>query len=153
VNINLVTLILGSGALVTALYTLWNNVRTRRITDAKQAGEVQLDKATTDRIIAEATKIGAEERIARERWWAEQIEELRRDLAEERHHGQRWRERLIAFEDFFFSQHVPWDREIMEVARQHNWTVEPPPSLEAYVRTVSQIRDVTHKGEAPLQES
>lgn len=151
-NTNIVTLILGSGVLGTSIWALVNSIRTRKITDAKQVVGVELDKATTDRIAAEAAKIGAEERIARERWFNDQIAELRSDLSEERHAAQRWRERLIAFEDFFFSKHVPWDRDMMALARQHNWPIDPPPSLDEYVKTVGIIRDVTHKGDLPLRE-
>jgi hypothetical protein len=67
-----------------------------------------------------------------------EIVRLNKDTDLERYRAGRWRDRLMMLEEFFFNKHMPWDRRMVVVARQHEWDVEDPPSVLEYLQAVDE---------------
>lgn len=128
----LAKLVLGSGGLLTGIGLIWKiviDLLDRRRTITKQQGEIekqQVDVELTSEQInlikAEAHQAYSSERMDNEKWWADQIERLRRDLATE----ERARRRLTEWANL----HQIWDRRAWALALETDPKYPPPPTLD-----------------------
>ena len=119
-----VSLILGSGGFLGALFTLWTKIRDRRQDKEKKSGEIKLDKASYDEIASLAAKINSEERIETERWWKEQFDAVKVELEEARSEldeAKKWRRKTTRR----LKAHQVWDERV----HKQNPGVGPPPPL------------------------
>lgn len=123
------SLLLGGGGALTGFYAIYTQIRDRGRSVRKQESDLRLDEATERRIITEAAKIGSDERIEAERWWSQQIDDLRADLREEStlaRDARREVNRLVAWAD----SHQEWDRRAWRKAMETDPQFPPPPQLE-----------------------
>lgn len=118
----LVSLILGAGGLATAFYTLLTNIRDRKSTIAKQQSDLRLSKGTYEKIAADAAQINSDQRIETERWWKEQFDAVRVELAEE----QKTRRRLTKWA----VDHQEWDKRAWTLALLSDPDYPSPPTLD-----------------------
>lgn len=124
-----VSIVLGSGSLLTSLYAVWTQIRNRKLNDIKKEGEVELDSAAYGEIANRAAKINSEERIETERWWKEQFDAVKVELKETKDElsiERLWRRTVSRY----IRRHQPWDDRMVDIARQHNWPIESPPKLD-----------------------
>lgn len=133
-------LILAFGGFTTfsGIILAWRN---RKVGDMKAAAEVGLDEATAAKIVRDAAHSVEEDYLARLRDFRAEISRLNQEVSIERQRAVEWRERLTTFEDFFFTKHMPWDRRMCVLAREHDWAIDDPPSIIEYVREMQTRMD------------
>lgn len=113
-----VSLVLGSGMFVTATLSILSYARSGKKTDS----EIDLNKS--------------EEQINQERWWTDQINDLRLKLnaeylSSEKQNGmiRQLRKELNQVKDFFRDEHTPWDRSAQIEIERLGGHIGPPPAL------------------------
>lgn len=128
-NTTVLSLLLGSGAFLTAGFGIITQVRDRgrsvrkQETDIEQIqGSIKLDETTRQRLAAEAAQINSDERIATEKWWKEQFDAVKSELVTE----QGLRRRLSKWA----SEHQEWDKRAWKLALETDPNYPPPPELE-----------------------
>jgi superfamily I DNA and/or RNA helicase len=115
--------LLGAGGGLSVIFTVVDKWRNRKFTKLKEEGSVKLDEATYTEIASRAAKINTEDRIKIEKWWKEQFETVKRDLAEQ----QRWRRRAVRR----WQEHKQWDdKQALRIHELTGQPVDPAPSLD-----------------------
>lgn len=126
-------LVVGGLATLSGIILQWRN---RRLSDNKLNAEISLDKATESKIVRDAAHSVEQDYLNRIADFRLEITRLNQELNIERVRAAEWRDRLTMFEDFFFSKHMPWDRRMTIVAREHDWDIDDPPSVLSYLKDV-----------------
>lgn len=134
-------LVLLTGGLAT-LSGVVLNWRNRKTTDTQAQAKIGLDEATKSKIVQDAAHSVEQDYLNRLADFRLEISRLNQELTTERARSDEWRDRMMAIEDFFFTRHMPWDRRMCVVAREHDWVVEDPPSIMEYLK---EIRDRTQE--------
>lgn len=113
-----VSLVLGTGMFVTSGLSVMSYARSGKKTDS----EINLNKS--------------EEQINQERWWTDQINDLRAKLnaeylssEEQNRLIRQLRKELNQVKDFFRDQHTPWDRSAQVEIERLGGHIGPPPAL------------------------
>jgi len=103
-----VSILLGLGGALGALFTVWTQIRDRRQTKAKAVGQIKLDQASYNEIAARAASINSEDLRKVGEFWQGQFDavkeenkEIRKELDTER----RFRRRITKY----IRNHEPWD--------------------------------------------
>lgn len=133
-----IVLVFGATGTLSGVVLNWRN---RKVQDMKAAAEVGLDEATAAKIVREAAHTVEQDYLARLADFRAEISRLNQEVGLERQRAGEWRDRLTTFEDFFFTEHMPWDRRMCVVAREHNWDIDDPPSIVEYVRNMQRRMD------------
>lgn len=105
-----ISLVLGLGGALGALFTFWTKVRDRNQDKAKKTGEIRLDQASYDEIASKAAQINSQERIETERWWKEQFDAVKEDNKEIRTEldtEKKWRQKVTRR----LRDHQEWDHQ------------------------------------------
>lgn len=137
-------LVAGGLATLSGIILNWRN---RKLSDHKLNAEISLDKATESKIVRDAAHSVEQDYLNRIADFRLEIVRLNTELNIERVRAAEWRDRLTMFEDFFFSKHMPWDRRMTIVAREHDWVIEDPPSVLQYLKDVQERMDLTDDDE------
>lgn len=124
-----ISIFLGAGGAVGALFTVWTQIRDRKQDRAKKQGSILLDQASYDEIAARAASINSEDLRKVGEFWQQQFdavkqenEELRSEIDIER----RFRRRITRY----IRNHEPWD-ELAESRLAENQIEMPPrPTLD-----------------------
>lgn len=129
----LVAAVLGSGGLTTVLAALqgWRN---RKRDSRKAEAEIGIDEATKSKIVQDAAHSIETDYLQRLADFRVDIARLNRELDEERSRASEWRDRLVLWEDYFYTKHMPWDRHVTVLARSHEWQIDDPPSVLDYFK-------------------
>lgn len=146
----IVSLILGAGGALSGLYTLIEKVRNHETEKQKQEGDIQLTDEQSKKIAKDAASITIQDNIRLETWWKEQFDAVKDELRETKEElketkielkksrtdqdttqneldiQRRWHRTVSRY----IRRHQPWDDQVVEVARQHNWPIDPPPKLD-----------------------
>lgn len=115
-------LVLGGGGGIAGLFSLFSKVADRKQDKTQRDGVIQLDKATRERIAAEAAKINDDSRIRTETWWKEQFDAVKIELKAE----QDWRRGMTKR----LGPHLAWDERVAGKIRELGEEVGEPPSLD-----------------------
>lgn len=126
-------LLLGGLATLSGVILNWRN---RKLTDTKLTAQIGIDEATKSKIVQDAAHSVEQDYLNRLADFRVEISRLSQELNNERNRSSQWRDRMMAMEDFFFTRHMPWDRRMCVVAREHDWEVDDPPSIMEYLKEV-----------------
>ena len=126
-------LILGGAGTLSGILLNWRN---KRLSDRKAIAEIELDDATQAKLVRDAAHSVEQDYLNRLQEFRAEIARLNKELNHERDRAAEWRDRLLLFEDFFFTKHMPWDRRMTLVARSHDWEIEDPPSVLEYMKEI-----------------
>jgi hypothetical protein len=137
-------LLVGGLATLSGIVLNWRN---RKLSDTKLSSEISLDKATESKIVRDAAHSVEQDYLNRIADFRIDVDRLTRELNNERARADGWRDRLTMLEDFFFSKHMPWDRRMCLIAREHDWEIDDPPSVMDYLREVQ--RRIEAAGKIP----
>jgi hypothetical protein len=128
-----VSLLLGLGTFVSAGLSVFSYRQSRR----RSESEIALTDTEKNQLLQDINKSRTEERIAQERWWAEQLGIVRGELNAERQEKEKlrdennmlWREfdRVVAF---IRVEHKRWDDEAADKIRELGGEIENAPQLE-----------------------
>lgn len=103
-----VSIILGSGGLLGALFTVWTQLRDRKQTSRKMQGEIRLDAASYEEIATRAASINSEDLQKVGKFWQEQFDAVKDDnkeIREELDRQKRWRRKITTR----LRVHQDWD--------------------------------------------
>lgn len=131
--IEALVLLVGGLATLSGVVLNWRN---RKLSDTQTQSKIGLDEATKSKIVQDAAHSVEQDYLNRIADFRLEVSRLNQELNHERVRAGEWRDRLMMFEDFFFSKHMPWDRRMTLVAREHSWDVDDPPSVLDYLREV-----------------
>lgn len=130
-----ISLVLGLGGSLGTAFTVYTKIKDRGLEQEKRTGEVKLDKASYDKIAAEAARINSEKQIEQERWWKDQFEAVKvqnKEMRDELDEEGKFRRRITRY----IRNHEPWD-ELAEakLARANElhpgeFEMPPRPTLE-----------------------
>lgn len=137
-------LVIGGGGTAFGIYTQFHN---RHLTSDKLSSEISLDKATESKIVRDAAHSVEQDYLNRLTDFRVEIERLNKELNHERERAAESRDRLVLLEDFFFNKHMPWDRRMCVVAREHDWEIDDPPSVMNYLREMQEQLDSKQREE------
>lgn len=115
--------LLGAGGGLSVIFTAADRWRNRKFNKIKESSSIKIDEGTYAEIAARAARINSEDRIEIEKWWKEQFESVKGDLAEQ----QAWRRRATRR----WHEHKIWDD--AQAQRLHELSgeaIEPAPSLD-----------------------
>jgi hypothetical protein len=141
-------LVLLTGGLAT-LSGVILNWRNRRLSDTQTQVKIGLDEATKSKIVQDAAHSVEQDYLNRLADFRLEISRLNQELNYERDRAGGWRDRMVAIEDYFFTQHMPWDRRMCVVAREHDWVIEDPPSIMEYLKNFQKRINETGSSEFP----
>lgn len=112
----IVSLILGIPTFASLILAVVSFIRSGK----KEQSEVDLNKT--------------EEQIAQERWWTDQINDLRGKLEKEQEKSEKYeemargfRQELNAIKDFLRYEHYPWDKQAKAQIEELHGHIEDPP--------------------------
>jgi len=137
---------MGGLATLSGVILQWRN---RRLSDTASSAKIGVDEATQRKIVADAAHSVEQDYLQRMADFRIDIARLNKELDLERQRSREWRDRLTMWEDFFFTRHIPWDRKMTLVAREHDWTIEDPPSVLDYFKDVQDKIDAAHAHHDP----
>lgn len=131
--IEIAVLLVGGLATLSGVLLNWRN---RKLADTKVVSEISLDRATEAKIVRDAAHSVEQDYLNRITEFRTEIGRLNGELNNERERSDERQKRLVLLEEFFFTKHMPWDRHIILVAREHNWEVDDPPSVMEYLKEI-----------------
>ena len=141
------SLLLSISGVLAGLFAVYTQMRDRRRSIHRQQSEIdklektiELDETTRQRLSAEAAQIGAEQRIATERWWKEQFDAVKDELVEEQkirrkeQASRRAEQASMRNLSRWADEHQRWDERAWKLAVKTDPDYPPPPKLDHAVQ-------------------
>lgn len=128
-------LLIGGAATAFGGAMTWRN---RKRADKQLDTKIELDEAQKQQVIQGTVNEVEQNYLGRIGDMRKDVESLRAELVIERGLASEWRNRVLLLEDFFFTKHMPWDRKMTMMAREHNWEIDDPPSIMDYLKQISE---------------